>query len=84
MQGVWNGGLRFPTKKSLREAVEGGAGGVQLEATSFFGDEYDGYLLDAPAGTYTVVGPDPHTKRNWYATIEVSHPVDGGVAFKVS
>ena len=42
---------------------------VALEATSMFGDEYGGPLDDAPDGTYTVVGPDPHRDRKWYATI---------------
>jgi hypothetical protein len=79
MQGVWNAGLRFKTKRELREAVEGGAGGVSLEATSFFGDEFDGYLLDAPDGEYSVVGPDPYRRRNWYATI-IKH----GKNFRVS
>ncbi len=44
---------------------------ISLEATSIFGDEYGGPLSDAPMGTYTVVGPDPHTSRKWYANIIV-------------
>ncbi len=43
---------------------------VVMEATSVFGNEYDGSLASAPKETkFSVVGPDPHTKRNWYATV---------------
>jgi hypothetical protein len=29
-------------------------------------------LMNAPAGTeLQVVGPDPYSKRNWYATVKV-------------
>jgi len=65
MQGIHP---RFPSKKALREAVAAGSW-VALEATSMFGNEYDGALEDAPEDTYTVVGPDPYTNRKWYATI---------------
>ena len=64
MQGIHP---RMATKKALRETVSAGEW-VALEATSMFGDEYGGPLDDAPDGTYTVVGPDPHN-RKWYATI---------------
>ena len=65
MQGIHP---RMATKKALRETVAAGEW-VALEATSMFGDEYGGPLDDAPDGTYTVVGPDPHRDRKWYATI---------------
>lgn len=43
---------------------------VVLEATSMFGNEYDGSLENAPkASAFYVVGPDPRTSRKWYATI---------------
>lgn len=48
---------------------------ITLEATSVFGDEYDGSLAfalreDPPQhGPFNVVGPDPRTARKWYATI---------------
>lgn len=69
MQGVFVGHQRCPTKKHLKEVAESQPEHVQLEATSVFGNEYDGYLDDAPDGTYTVVGPDPYTSRKWYANI---------------
>jgi hypothetical protein len=65
MQGVFP---RFKSKKMLREAIAAGSP-VQLEATSVFGNEYDGDLESAPDGDYYVVGPDPHTNRKWYAKI---------------
>ncbi len=68
MQGVFdNYGARFKTKKALKENVLNAI----LEATSFFGNEYDGPVKEAPDGRYFVVGPDPYTKRSWYATITV-------------
>ena len=65
MQGIHP---RFASNKALREAVAAGSW-VSLEATSLFGNEYDGALEDAPDNTYTVVGPDPYTNRKWYANI---------------
>ena len=37
--------------------------------TSLFGMEYHG------DGTYTVVGPDAYTKRDWYANVTVKDGV---------
>jgi hypothetical protein len=65
MQGVFP---RFKSKKLLREAVAAGSP-VQLEATSWFGNEYGGDLEAAPDGDYFVVGPDPYMNRKWYARI---------------
>jgi hypothetical protein len=73
MQGVFVNGERPRTKKELSGFI--GAGNtrdVSLEATSLFGNEYDGPLCNAPDGSYHVVGPDPYTKRSWYATITVN------------
>jgi hypothetical protein len=69
MQGIYVGGQRAKTKKALKEACKTDAHTVELEATSVFGNEYEGVLAEAPDGTYTVVGPDPYTARNWYANI---------------
>jgi len=65
MQGIHP---RMASKKALRETVAAGEW-VYIEATSVFGNEYDGPLADAPDDTYAVVGPDPYTNRKWYATI---------------
>lgn len=69
MQGIYLKGYKRPTsKKAVKEAIANGEG-VVLEATSMFGNEYDGPIADAPDGQYHFVGPDPHTKRNFYGTI---------------
>ena len=84
MQGVFIHGSRPPTKKYLKAAVneinEGGdAFAVVIEATSLFGNEFDGSLHralnplnDEPqqTGPFYLVGPDPHKSRKWYATLE--------------
>ena len=70
MQGIYVNGFRPKSKKAVREAIAAGAI-VELEATSFFGNEYGGAVEDAPDGEYYFVGPDPHTKRNFYGTITV-------------
>lgn len=72
MQGVWIDDHRPKTKKVLKGTIGAGRSrAVSLQATSMFGNEYDGPLNLAPEGTYTVVGPDPYHARNWYATIVV-------------
>lgn len=71
MQGIYVGGSRAKTKKALKEAVAQDPSSVRLEATSVFGNEYDGPLDEAPDGQYYVVGPDPYNKRNWYATLRI-------------
>lgn len=69
-QGIWDANYRpIPTKKALREAIKEGKG-LYLEATSIFGNEYDGPLSEAPAGSYWVVGPDPRRDRRWFAQID--------------
>ena len=69
-QGVYVNYRRPPTKKALREAVADDPSTVSLEATSMFGNEYDGSLAEASTTQrFTVVGPDPYNKRNWYANI---------------
>lgn len=64
--------VRPRTKKLLREAVERSPGEVFLEETSAFGNEFEGWLTDAPTGSYTVVGPEPARRRNWFAEIRWS------------
>lgn len=72
MQGVFIDGRRPRSKKEVRELVlTGDLARVELEATSWFGNEYGGPLNYAPDGAYYFVGPDPHTKRNFYGTITV-------------
>lgn len=71
MQGVWYKSQRINTKKALKAYAQEEPHNVRLEATSLFGNEYDGPLSNAPTNkSYTVVGPDPYKKRNWYANIK--------------
>lgn len=55
-------GYSKPTKKALKESI--GQLFTPIE-TSMFGNEYTG------DGKYTVVGPCPYTKRNWFAEVKV-------------
>lgn len=70
MQGIFVQGQRPKSKKAVKEAVAAG-NTVRLEATSLFGNEYDGDIADAPDGDYTFVGPDPYTSRKFYGTVKV-------------
>ena len=71
MQGIFINGRRPKSKKEVKEAVAAGLR-VSLEATSMFGNEYDGPVSEAPNGTYSFVGPDPYRLRNFYGNITVS------------
>lgn len=46
---------------------------VRLQATSIYGNEFDGTLEEALAdnqyGVFYLVGPDPYTNRRWYANL---------------
>lgn len=73
MQGIFINYRRPASKKAVKEAVAADPGSVQLEATSMFGNEYEGPVDVAPNGTYTFVGPDPYNKRSFYGTIVVAN-----------
>jgi hypothetical protein len=73
MQGLFIDGERPKSKKAVKEAIAAGVATVRVEATSWFGNEYDGNLAYAPDGAIAFVGPDPFTKRNFYGTIVVSN-----------
>ncbi len=89
MQGVFINGRRPKSKKEIVQAIatiKGQHGDptresvrVSLEATSAFGHEYYGSILNAPDGTYPFVGPDPYRQRNFYGSFYVA----GGI-IKVS
>lgn len=72
MQGIFIHGARPASKKAVKEAIANAPDTVSIEATSFFGNEYDGPVSTAPPGTYHFVGPDPYTKRNFYGSIVVT------------
>ena len=78
MQGIWirhNVGSnstpwrRPKSKKEVRETLEQRPEEVRFEGTSFDGRDYDGPAEDLPKHMAVhFVGPDPHTKRNFYGT----------------
>lgn len=70
MQGLYVKYRRPKSKKAVREAIAAGEL-VSLEATSMFGNEYDGPVSEAPPGRYDFVGPDPYNARNFYGSITV-------------
>ncbi len=69
MQDIFVDYRRAKSKKEVKMIALEDPSRVSLEATSVFGNEYDGPIMDAPDGTYTFVGPDPYTKRVFYGTI---------------
>ena len=70
-----NGGVRIngtpiPTKTALKRAATDDPADVEFYSTSELGDQFHGRLSDIPADTtLSVVGPDPYTRRTWYASI---------------
>lgn len=59
------------TKKALKQAVADNPASVQLYGTSPLGPQFSGTAAECPQEhKLTVVGPDPYSKRDWYATIE--------------
>jgi hypothetical protein len=71
MQGITLGVARPSSKKAVKDAIASNPDGVYIEATSPFGQEYDGPAGDLPVGTkVSFVGPDPYTSRKFYGTIE--------------
>lgn len=61
-------GIRgYRRKKDLKEHGIGRT--PDFIETSMFGLEYKG------DGRYPVVGPDPYTKRDWYATVTVKEGI---------
>lgn len=73
MQGLYIKFRRPKSKAEVRRTIQAGnAADLSLEATSLFGDEYDGSVVDAPDGEYHFVGPDPYNSRKFYGTLTVA------------
>ena len=82
MQGIFLDGRRPKSKTELKRhlADGGGLSLISVEATSLFGNEYDGTLALAPENTVIhFVGPDPYTNRKFYGTITLRN---GNVTIK--
>ena len=69
-QGIWVNYNRPKSKKEVKEAIKANPKSVSLEATSFFGNEYDGPITEMPENKMVfVVGPDPERSRKYYLNI---------------
>ena len=70
--GSWH---RPASKREVTQALSASLNNVRVEATSFFGNEPEGRvidLLDSAPHKIAVVGPDPHTRRNFYGTLSIT------------
>lgn len=68
---------RFPSKKALRELIKVSPQLVAIEDLSLMGSAGPGGAalwtadqIEKGTGYRTIAGPDPHTNRKWYASIE--------------
>ena len=65
-------GVKGKTKKELKQTISEVPHNVYLYATSDMGPQFNGPADRLPEGTtFNVVGPDPYTKRTWYASVKV-------------
>jgi hypothetical protein len=63
----------FRTKKALKDAIKATPAKVYLYATSNMGPQFNGLVTELPDGvTFLVVGPDPYSRRDWYANVKRS------------
>lgn len=59
------------SKRQLKEAVSQTPEQVRVIATSMFGNEFHGCIVDMPKDKKAVfAGPDFQYKRDWYGTIK--------------
>lgn len=72
--GAYVDGKRPATKAALKRALAENPAGVEFDGTSPMGPQFsDMSGVNVPEGmSLSVVGPDPFTKRNWYATVKVN------------
>jgi hypothetical protein len=69
------GGVEFmggkKTKGRLKELIGLNPASVYLYDTSASGSKFNGTVDKLPVGiVFNVIGPDPYSKRDWYASIE--------------
>lgn len=68
--GAFINGERPKSKKALREALKGAPETVSFDSTSPMGPQFSGAASAIPAEvTLSVAGPDPYTRRNWFASV---------------
>jgi hypothetical protein len=59
-----------PTKAALKRLLKESPKSVRLYGTSNMGPQFNGTADELPDGTdFIVVGPDPYSKRDWYANV---------------
>ena len=69
--GAFINGRRPASKKALKEALRDAPATVEFDGTSGMGPQCPATPDAIPAGLkLQVTGPDPYTKRVWYATVE--------------
>ena len=67
--------VRPKSKKEVKEKIASNPLRVLAEATSYFGNEYEGPITKTAVEMYgdiRFVGPNPHTKRNFYGVITIN------------
>jgi hypothetical protein len=83
MQGIFeNDGYNVMTRPKSKAAIRRmNPAHVWIEATSMFGNDYEGRAVDMPTGSKVFfVGPDPYAKRTFYGSIERN--ADGSLVVK--
>lgn len=73
--GAFIGGRRAPSKKALKEAVRDCPERVTFDSTAFMGPRAGDTITcdagDIGGNTLSVCGPDPYTRRVFYANVAV-------------
>lgn len=73
-------GVRPKFMKDAIAAIKDDPATVLIEATSFFGKDYEGAADNMPVDqTIYIAGPDPETNRKWY--LNVTRKADGTYEF---
>lgn len=67
----------IPTKAALKRMVAEDPSLLGLYSTAAFGPQFRSWLPEMDkSNKYSVTGPNPYNKRDWYATIEYSTKTD--------
>lgn len=66
-------GKPVPTKKALRDALSQDLASVVLDSVGGLNADFSGHVgnLADESTTLIVCGPDPFTRRNWWANIKI-------------
>lgn len=69
--GAFVDGKRPRSKKALLEAIRRDPQSVRFDGTSPHGPQFSGLAVNLPTHLVaSVTGPDPETKRVWYAQVK--------------